>query len=133
MKKNILLFVILCLALSVFGGYYYGQNVLPSLNSPYYSLPAYSGYSYPSYNYQTPYYGYGYGYLNYPTAYRTITPTVRYSTYYVPTYVPVTTVNYGARINYHYSYAIPGYPYYPTYNPYSYGAYSNYYPYSYGW
>lgn len=132
MKKTFLIFVILCLTLSVFGSYY-GQNVLPSLNSPYYSLPTYQGYAYgyPSYNYSAPYYGYGYGYLNYPSVYRTYTPTVRYSTYYVPTYVPVTSAQYGARINYHYSYAAPRYSYYHSYNPYSYGAYS--YPYSYGW
>ncbi len=128
MKKILLLLLLISLVLSAFGaGYYLGNQVLPSLSSPYYKLP-----TYPHYSYQQPYYGYGYGYLNYPSAYSTYTPIVRYTTHYVPRYIPVTTATYGWRVNYQYSYSIPTYTYYPYYHTYSYGSFSPYY-YSFGW
>lgn len=130
MRKLLLMALFLLFILSIFGSYYLGDKVLPSLSSPYYKLPAY--YTYPHYNYQSPYYGYGYGYLNYPSQYSTYTPIVRYTTRYIPRYVPVTTATYGWQVNYHYAYTVPTYTYYPYYHTYSYASYPTYY-YTYGW
>ncbi|HOO33584.1 MAG TPA: hypothetical protein PK466_11575 [Thermotogota bacterium] len=135
MKRFFLLLLSVILLFSTVSLSYYTlgtSEVLPSLGSPYYKIPNYYSYGYPSTSYLRPYYGYGYGYLSYPSVYATYVPTIRYSTTYVPTYKAVTTAHYSTTVNYHYTY--------PTYAPYyinqysnAYGVYSPYYTYPYGW
>ncbi len=135
MKRIILLFLLVIVMFSSVSFSYYTlgtSEVLPSLGSPYYKVPNYYSYGYPSYSYLKPYSGFGFGYLSYPSVYSTYIPTIRYSTTYVPSYTPVTTAQYSTRINYHYTY--PTYaPYYPFRYSYAYGVYSPYFTYPYGW
>ncbi len=137
MKRTLLLLLLLSitgLLLAWPSGNSYDRSsyVLPSLNSPYYRMPV-SSYQYPSYYYSPP--NYAYSYLSYPSAHAVYTPTVRYQTRYMPTYVPVTTASYGWNVSYRYSRPVVHHygHYYPYSHSYAYGTYSPYYHYPYGW